>query len=166
MKSKLSINLEVSLVEIILSVLIFAVAGVIMLNCFAYAKYTQEKANDKVAASWIVQSDVEMIKSSVALNDAVLFLTKNYETQTKNENSDIYTNYYDKDWNLCSKENQAYSINTSISIEDSGYGEFMNITITAHKSNPYPFVDKGKTASPVYSIETGKFFPNLEHGRQ
>lgn len=166
MKSKLSINLEVSLVEIILSVLIFAVAGVIMLNCFAYAKYTQEKANDKVAASWIVQSDVEMIRSSDILDHAVLFLTKNYENKAKNGSSDIYTNYYDKDWNLCSKENQVYFINTVISLEDSEYGEFMNIIITAQKSNPYPFIDKGKTTSPVYSIETSKFFPILKQGRQ
>ncbi len=69
MKNKLSINLEVSLVEIILSVLIFAAAGVIMLNCFAVARFTQIKANDKVTAGNIVQSDLEFIKSADDINE-------------------------------------------------------------------------------------------------
>lgn len=166
MKSKLSINLEVSLVEIILSVLIFAVAGVIMLNCFAYAKYTQEKANDKVAASWLVQSDAEMIKSSDTLNDAVLFVTKNYDKKIEDGYSVIYINYYDKDWNPCSEEEQEYALNTVISLEENEYGEIMDIKITVEKSKPYPFVDKGKLTSPVYLIETSKFFPDHEAGRQ
>lgn len=166
MKSKLSINLEVSLVEIILSVLIFAVAGVIMLNCFAYAKYTQEKANDKVAASWLVQSDAEMIKSTDSLDDAVLLLTKNHEKKVKDGFSDIYINYYDKDWNPCSEEEQEYALNTVISLEEKEYGKIMDIKITVEKSKPYPFVDKGKPTSPVYSIETSKFFPTLKAGRQ
>lgn len=166
MKNKLSINLEVSLVEIILSVLIFAVAGVIMLNCFAYAKYTQEKANDKVAASWLVQSDAEMIRSADTLDQAVLFLAKKYEKKAKDGSSDIYTNYYDKDWKPCSEEEQEYTLNTVISLDEKEYGEFMDIKITAEKSKPYPFIDKGKLTSPVYSIETGKFFQALESGRQ
>ncbi|MDF2616818.1 MAG: hypothetical protein K0Q47_1473, partial [Sedimentibacter sp.] len=110
MKSKLSINLEVSLVEIILSVLIFAVAGVIMLNCFAYAKYTQEKANDKVSASWLVQSDAEMIKSADTLDEAVIFLKKNHENKSNDGSSDIYISYYDKDWNPCSEKEQEYAL--------------------------------------------------------
>lgn len=166
MKNKLSINLEVSLVEIILSVLIFAVAGVIMLNCFAYAKYTQVKANDKVAASWIVQSDAEMIKSSKTMDEAVMFLTKNYEKKIEDKSSDIYTNYYDKNWKICSEGEQEYAMNTLITYEDKKYGKIMDIKITVEKSSPYPFVDRGRTTGPVFSIETGKFFPDLENGRQ
>nr|WP_300092811.1 hypothetical protein [Sedimentibacter sp.] len=166
MKNKLSINLEVSLVEIILSVLIFAVAGVIMLNCFAYAKYTQVKANDKVAASWIVQSDAEMIKSSKTMDEAVMFLTKNYEKKIEDKSSDVYTNYYDKNWKICSEDEQEYAMNTLITYEDKKYGKIMDIKITVEKSSPYPFVDRGRTTGPVFSIETGKFFPDLENGRQ
>lgn len=166
MKNKLSINLEVSLVEIILSVLIFAVAGVIMLNCFAYAKYTQVKANDKVSASWIVQSDAEMIKSAKTIDEAVMFLTKNYEKKIEDKGSDIYTNYYDKNWKICSEDEQEYAMNTLISYEDKKNGKIMDIKITVEKSRPYPFVDRGRTTSPVFSIETGKFFPDLESGRQ
>jgi hypothetical protein len=161
----LSINLEVSLVEIILSVLIFAVAGVIMLNCFAYAKYTQEKANDKVSASWLVQSDAEMIKSADTLDEAVIFLKKNHENKSNDGSSDIYISYYDKDWNPCSEKEQEYALSTVISLEDKEYGEIMDIKITVEKSKPYPFVDKGKMTNPVYSIETSKFFP-IKAGRQ
>jgi hypothetical protein len=136
-----------------------------MLNCFAYAKYTQEKANDKVAASWLVQSDAEMIKSADTLDEAVLFLTKNHEKKIKDGNSVIYINYYDKDWKPCSEKEQEYALNTVISLEGKEYGEIMDIKITVEKSRPYPFVDKGKLTSPVYSVETSKFFP-IESGRQ
>jgi hypothetical protein len=136
-----------------------------MLNCFAYAKYTQEKANDKVSASWIVQSDAEMIKSADTLDEAVLFLTKNHENKAIDGSSDIYISYYDKDWNTCSEKEQEYALNTVISLENKEYGEIMDIKINVEKSKPYPFVDKGKMTSPVYSIETSKFFP-IEAGRQ
>lgn len=69
MKNKVSINLNISLLEIILSVLIFAAAGMIMLNCFAIARFTQERANDKAAAGAIIQSDFEIIKSLKTLDE-------------------------------------------------------------------------------------------------
>jgi hypothetical protein len=153
-------------VEIILSVVIFAVAGTIMLNCFAFARYTQEKANDKVAASWIVQSDAEIIKSADTLDKANLFLAKNYRKKAEDGSSDIYTNYYDKEWNPCTEEEQEYRLNTVIMLDEKEYGEFMNIKITVEKSKPYPFLDNGKSTVPVYSIETGKFFQPKEAGRQ
>jgi len=137
-----------------------------MLNCFVYAKYTQEKANDKVTASWLVQSDAEMIKSADTLDEAVLFLAKTYGKKAKDGSSDIYTNYYDKDWNHCTEEKQEYTINTVISLDDKEYGEFMDVKITVVKSTPYPFVDMNKMTSPIYSIETSKFFSTNEAGRQ
>ena len=48
--NNISLNSKVSLLEIILSVIIFAAAGIIMLNCFGIARFTQIRANDKTAA--------------------------------------------------------------------------------------------------------------------
>ena len=39
--NKISLNSKVSLLEIILSVIIFAAAGIIMLNCFGIARFTR-----------------------------------------------------------------------------------------------------------------------------
>ena len=166
MKNKLSINLEVSLVEIIMSVLIFAIAGVIMINCFAYARFTQVKANDKVTAVFLVQSNVEMIKASETVNVAEQFLSENSTLVDDSSKKKSYIKYYDKDWNLCSEDKNEYSMKITISNENLDYGHMMDVSITVEKSKMYPFIDKGSNSNAVFSVETMKFFPDIESGRQ
>lgn len=155
MKNKVSINLEVSLVEIILSVLIFAAAGIIMLNCFAIARYTQFRANDKVIAGTIVQSDFEIIKSSDSVDEMDEMLEKSY-TSKQIANNYLYTKYFDKNWNI-SESQKEYAMIIMVSGKNSNSGELKNISITIEKTKPYPFINK-KGAEKIYSIETKKFF--------
>ena len=110
MKNKISINTEVSLVEIIMSILIFAIAGAIMLNCFAAARFTQIKANDKVEAGNKVQSVAEIIKSFDNSIEADEYLTTNFKLEKANGNENIYINYYDKYWNICDGENNEFLV--------------------------------------------------------
>jgi len=166
MKNKLSINLEVSLVEIIMSVLIFAIAGVIMLNCFAVARFTQIKANDKVMAGNIMQSDMELIRASKSSNEIDEFLLSTYSVSQDNESGHLYINYYDSNWKLCDADEKEYSISLEVSNVQVNSGEMKNISIVAEKTKPYPFINKEENkADTIYSIESEKFFP-IEVGRQ
>lgn len=165
MKNKLSINLEVSLVEIIMSVLIFAIAGVIMLNCFAVARFTQIKANDKVMAGNIVQSDMELIRASANSNDIDEFLLSTYSVYQDNENGHLYIKYYDSNWDLCDDDEKEYSISLKVSNEQVSSGEMKSISVVAKKIEPYPFFNKDKAeqnSDNIYSIESKKFFPNAK----
>lgn len=164
MKNKISINLEVSLVEIIFSILIFATAGAIMLYCFAAARFTQIKANDKVEAGSIVQSNAEMIKSFDNSNDMNEYLLNTFEFNATNKDENIFINYYDKAWNLCDEESKEYLIAVKISDVSYPYGEMKYINIKSEKVKPYPFIDKNKKEAQnvIFEINTQKFFPSLE----
>jgi len=162
-KNKLSINLEVSLVEIILSVLIFALSGVIMLNCFAVARFTQIKANDKVTVGNIIQSDLEFIKYAEDINEVKQVLLDTYSIDQENENNLLYIKYYDKNWNLCNDDEKEYSISLEVSNSQVRAGEMKKLTIMAEKAKPYPFINNyDKKTVLIYSIDTKIFFPNFE----
>lgn len=157
MKNKLSINLEVSIIEIIMSVLIFAIAGAIMLNCFVLARFTQTKANDKVSAGNIIQSNVEMIKSFKNTAEMTGYLNENFEILKTNDNEIIYINYYNEDW-VVSTQNKEYFITITIA-NSKEFNGLKDVHISAEKVNPYPFIDKTKKNKSIYEIETKKFFP-------
>lgn len=165
MKNKLSINSEVSLVEIILSVIIFAFAGVIILNLFSIARYTQIKANDKVIAGSIVQSNVEIIEASENLNKMHEFMLNNYTLVQEENSSHFYVNYYSKSWDLCSEKEKVYLITVKISDAKTKSGALETISITAERSEPYPFINKNdQKKNIVYHINTKKFFPVTNGG--
>lgn len=159
MKNKVSINLELSLVEIIISILIFAVSGVIILNCFAAAKFTQIKANDMVTAGNIVQSTAEIIKSSNTIDEMNDYMAGNFNTVKSNGNSISYIRYFSNTWTACSEHSSEYSIIIEINSSNRSSGTLKDIVITALKSKPYPFIDREHTNTVVYKIETKKFFP-------
>lgn len=163
MKNNTSVNLAVSLVEIVISILIFAIAGAIMLNSFAAAKFTQIKANDKVKAGYLIQSNAEMIDSFDSTNDMIEYLSTSFHFKSVSENENIFINYYDKGWNLCDEENKEYIVTVKINNVLYPYGELKNINITSEKSYSYPFIDRNKdTQNVIYEIYTQKFFPNIE----
>ncbi|WP_313344857.1 hypothetical protein [Sedimentibacter sp.] len=160
MKNKFSINLEVTLVEIILSVLIFAIAGVISLNCFFIARFTQIKANDKVIAGNLIQSNIEIIKSLNSSDEAEDFLLHNFKLLKSENNVHTYINFYDKSWKLSNDVDNEYFITVNISDEFSNNGTLMDIELIAERIKPYPFLNKNNNNQAIYTIETNKFFPS------
>lgn len=159
MKNKVSLNSKVSLWEIILSVLIFAAAGIIMLNCFAIARFTQIRANDKTIAGAIIQSDFEIIKSLNTTDEMYEFLDNSYERKNIGNNNYAYTKYFGKNWNQNSMDKE-YAVTIRISDEDMKSGNLMIINISAEKEKPYPFIKK-EGMEQIYSIESKKFFPDF-----
>ena len=164
MKNKFSVNLEVTLVEIILSVLIFAIAGVISLNCFFMARFTQVKANDKVTAGNLIQSDIETIKSLESSAEVTDFLLNNFQILKNENNVSTYVNFYDKDWNLCEEGNNEYLVMISISDEFTANGTLTDIELVAERIKPYPFINKNNDSPSIYAVETSKFFPGYQRG--
>lgn len=160
MKKKFSINLEVTLVEIILSLLIFAIAGVISLNCFFIARFTQIKANDKVIAGNLIQSDIEIIKSFNSFDEAQDFLNNNFQLLKNETSSNTYVNFYNKDWEISNDDNKEYFIAVTISDGFANNGRLMDIGLAAERIRPYPFINKGNSNHSIYTVDTSKFFPN------
>lgn len=158
MKSKVSLNLNVSLLEIILSLLIFATAGIIMINCFAIARFTQIRANDKAIAGAILQSDFEIIKSFKNADEMHEFLNNSYEVKKDTNKNYIYTKYYDESWNQGSTKE--YEVTIMLSDENSTSGELIKIKASAEKEKPYPFIKK-EGVQQIYSLESKKYFPTL-----
>lgn len=158
MKNKVSLNSNVSLLEIVLSLLVFAAAGIIMLNCFAIARYTQIRANDKTMAGAILQSHFEIIKSFNNANEIHEFLDNSYEVKKDINKNYVYTKYYDKYWKQGSTKE--YTVTIIISDENSTSGKLIKINASAEKEKPYPFIKK-EGIEQIYSIESKKFFPNL-----
>lgn len=161
MKNRISINLEVSLVEIIFSILIFSIAGAIMLYCFGAARFTQIKANDVVESGSIIQSSAEMIKSFETTGDMNDYLTHNFEYSAFSEGENVFTNYYDRDWNLCGEKNKEYTVTVKISDASLGSGNLKRVQLIAEKAVKYPFIDRNNTVNNtvIYEINTKKFFP-------
>jgi Cdc6-like AAA superfamily ATPase len=130
-----------------------------MLYCFAAARFTQIKANDKVVAGSIVQSNAEMIKSFDSSSDMNEYFSENYKFNTTSKNEITYINYYDKHWNICDEESKIYFISVRVKDVSYIYGEMKEISITAEKEKPYPFVDNNNN---IYEIHTKKFYPSNE----
>lgn len=151
--NKISLNSKISLLEIVLSVLLFAAASIIMLSCFGIARYTQIRANDKAIAGAIIQSEFEIIKSLNNTNEMHEFLDSSYETKELG-NSEIFIKYYDDEW--IQGNGNEYVLSIVLEYENFKSGELLNINISAEKEKPYPFIKKGE--KNIYSIESKKFF--------
>jgi len=157
MNNKLSLNSKTSLWEIIMSVLIFTVSGVIMLNCFGIARFTQIRANDKTIAGAIIQSDMEIIKSLNSADEVHEFLSDSYDSNNMDNGKYVYRKYYDKSWKQSSIDKE-YAVCITLSHNNSKSGNLININITAEKEKPYPFTKK-EGLNKVFSVDSKKFFP-------
>jgi type II secretory pathway pseudopilin PulG len=162
MKNKSSVNLEVTLTEIIISVLIFAAAGAITLTCFGTARYTQIKSNDKTNALMEVQSAFELIKNSGSSAEAQEILKKEFSA-ISNESASSYEKYYDINWRECRSEDREFTLSVEISKYKEEYGEMDEIKIAVDKEKKYPFIKDG--GRNLFSISTKKFYPGRKEVR-
>lgn len=158
MKRKL--NLEVSLLEIILSIIIFAICCVVVVNCFIIARYTQIKANDKTIGIMKVQTILEYIKSSINIDEMNQYLTSEFDEI----NNNIYVNYYDKNWNNCGNSEKEYIVKVKLERNQIRSGEIISISVSSEKVKPYPFTDNKGENYPIILLSTNKWFSNLDFG--
>lgn len=138
-----------------------------MLNCFAMARYTQIKANDKTLANLKAQTIIEYIKSSENSIEMDKFIKSKFSNcfYDADKNTDTYIDNFDANWNKCNDNEKEYSIILEVSNSDVNSGELKAIKIRVEKSKHYPFIEKDNSF-PMVSIQSKKFFPDFIIGRQ
>lgn len=143
------------LVEILVSIGIFAVAVVLSLQLFLLAKFLGDKTSDVAKAIFEAQSIAENIKTM--RTEAEM---ENYFKSELN-GGDVY---YDGGWEKTEKaENGAYSLKITKEKNEYGSGALYKFKIDIYRTDPYPFIDEKKLEKePNYipalaSFEAGKF---------
>ena len=142
------------LVEIIISIGIFAVAVVLTLQLFLLAKFLGDKTSDTARAIFEIQNIAENIK--LLKTDAEI---ENYIYTDK-----VYFGYYDSEWQKTLSEDDAAFI-MKIDMDKDGYasGNLYKFTLELYKADPYPFInDKNVKIDSEYkpllaSINTSRY---------
>jgi len=143
------------LVEILVSIGIFAVAVVLTLQLFLLSKFLGDKTSDVAKAIFEAQGVAENFKAM----------------RTGAEIEDYFrdglnggTVYYDGGWEKTdSAENTAYSLKVTKEMDGYGPGTLYRFKIEICRTEPYPFIDDRKTEKdPDYipvlvSFDAGKF---------
>ncbi len=102
------------LAELIINCLFFVISASICLNLFAFG-YTQSTNSKNLSMATLKAQDMaESIKSTGEDTDKLRELTGAVE------NNDIFTVYYDDDWNTSSAENANFSLVAHIQINSLG----------------------------------------------
>lgn len=156
MENKISTGSEVSLVEIILSVFIFAVAGAIMLNCFASARYTQIRAYDKTVADMKVQTEAEYIRATKSPEELDTMLADRFGSFVPANGGSVYLTYFDKDWQSCSESEGLYMLTLTILDDEAKIGTMKDVQISVDRTRAYPFA-KDKSSN-IFEIQTKKYY--------
>ena len=106
------------LLEMIISILILAFAGVVSVSIFLSARYTQIMSFDKTNAMYKVQNAIEMTKAD-----------KNADKST----------YFDKNWQECDENKAVFAL--SITAEENESLIFAKAE--CRKIEKYPFIKEG-----------------------
>jgi len=118
------------LIEILISIGIFAIAVVLTLQLFLLAKFLGNKTSDTAKAIFEVQNIAENIKTMKT--DAEI------EDYIKNElNGGIV--YYDENWNIIESEKESvYSLQITMKMDAYNSGGLYKFQIELYKKEPYP----------------------------
>ena len=151
------------LVEILISIGIFAIAVILTLQLFLLANFLGNKTSDTAKAIFEVQNVAENIKAMKT--DAEI---ENYINTELNGEFSAYYLYYDEDWNIVGNvENAAYNLKLIMEIDETyNSGSLYKFKIDLYKTEPYPFIDdkkleKDENYIPVLvSIDASKFIIN------
>lgn len=137
-----------------------------MLNCFAIAKFTQQRSNDKTIAALTVQSTFEYMKSANSSEEMHNILQNNflYEETEAGTNKYIYTIYFDSSFKESKKENYDFKMVINTQNNQKRSGGLTDITIFVEKKSNYPFIKNDDVY--VYLISSKKFFPMNAGGEQ
>jgi len=144
------------LVEILISIGIFAIAVILTLQLFLLASFLGTKTSDTAKAIFEVQNVAENIKTMKT--DAEM------DNYINNElNGGVI--YYDKDWNNVGiGENEAkYILKITQEKDEYSSGGLYRFSIELYKTEPYPFIDDKKSEKdenyiPVLvTVEASKF---------
>ncbi|MFZ2539143.1 MAG: hypothetical protein WAX04_09625 [Oscillospiraceae bacterium] len=129
------------LIELIVTILFFALASAVCMQLFVKAHLISTHSSDLSMALNEVQSATECFKSSDGSIQSVATILG----VKSGENANEISVYYDKNWNI-TDDNIVYELTLSTNLENP-----VVATITVTKS-----ADK---ANPIYQIEAKKYLP-------
>lgn len=121
------------LLEMLISIMILAFAGVVSLNIFLSARNTQRLSDDKTEAMYMVQNVIETMKISPL-------------SEIKEEN----ILWYDENWQQTTEEKAMFSISSGTE-ENEG---FLSGTVVCTRTEPYSFLPEG--TEKLCSVEFGR----------
>jgi len=127
------------LVEIIISIGIFAIAVVLTLQLFLLAKFLGDKTSDTARAIFEIQNVAENIK--LLKTDAEI---ENYiKTDVGNpDENGLYNLYYDDGWKRVDLySNAVFVMKIDMNKDSYGAGDLYNFNLDLYKSEPYPFIN-------------------------
>lgn len=106
------------LLEMIISILILAFAGVVSVSIFLSARYTQIMSFDKTNAMYKVQNAIEMTKAD-----------KNADKST----------YFDKNWQECDENEAVFALSVTTEEKEN----LLSGNAECRKIEKYPFIKEG-----------------------
>ncbi|MCL2772121.1 MAG: hypothetical protein FWD71_02120 [Oscillospiraceae bacterium] len=153
------------LVEIIISIGIFAIAIVLTLQLFLLAKFLGDKTSDTARAIFEIQNIAESIK--LLKSDAEIKDYMENDIGNADENG-LYNLYYDGGWKRVDSSSGAVFV-MKIAMNEDNYaaGDVYNFKLDLYKSDPYPFInDKNVKADKNYkpllaSVNTSNFVVDM-----
>jgi len=150
------------LVEILISIGIFAVAVVLTLQLFLLARFLGDKTSDTAMAIFEVQNVAESIKSMKTGAELEKYISEDLGAA---ESDGGYILYYNSSWDITGDTDEAQYI---LKISDMGKdaydsGSLYKFKLDFYKFAAYPFIDNNKLAeNPDYipllvSVDANKF---------
>ncbi|GHU36335.1 hypothetical protein FACS1894105_06510 [Clostridia bacterium] len=134
------------LVEIVVSIGIFAIAVVLTLQLFLLARFLGNKTSDTARAIFEIQNVAEEIKtfdSAAQVDEYFAKLPRDGEFSCL---------YYDKNWEAAGSASEGgYVLKITRSDEEYNVGDLYNFKLSLYRCEPYPFInDKNVEKDPDY----------------
>jgi len=124
------------LVEILISIGIFAIAVVLTLQLFLLAKFLGNKTADTARAIFEIQNVAENIKTMKTEAEMEKYIINDLNG---------YILYYDGNWNSVSGEKEAvFVLKIDMNKVEYDSGGLYNFVLDLYKTDSYPFIDEKK----------------------
>ena len=157
------------LVEILISIGIFAIAVILTLQLFLLARFLGDKTSDTARAIFEVQNVAENVKT-MKTNAEMLDYIESELSGSHAEADAYYYLYYDNDWNIIDIKTDEAVFMMKINIQKDEYnsGGLYRFNLDFYKIKPYPFINdknikKDKDFIPLLaSVNANKFILNQE----
>jgi len=150
------------LVEILISIGIFAVAVVLTLQLFLLASFLGDKTSDTAMAIFEVQNVAETIKSMQSVAELEKYMSGELNASDSYDGCIIY---YDSNWSITASADSAFFMMkiTDRGREDYYSGSLYKFTLDFYRAEAYPFIDERKLSEDktyiplLVSVDANKF---------
>jgi len=130
------------LVEILISIGIFAIAVILTLQLFLLAKFLGDKTSDTAKAIFEIQNiaeDIKLLKTDAEIENYIINGVGNPDI------NGFYSLYYDGGWRRVDLYSDAVFVMkigmNKMNKDNYAAGELYNFSLDLYRAEPYPFID-------------------------